>query len=118
LPLKHVPDLLAGYLRTRLERDVRLLGEVTDWHQFGRFVRLMAALTAQEIVDQRIAERQSKSFLKLARSNHSGKSGNIVLARSKLVPGPAASPKRAEPRVGRPAVARPLVARRAAPRFR
>jgi hypothetical protein len=26
-----------------------VLGEVADWHQFGRFVRLVAALTAQEI---------------------------------------------------------------------
>jgi hypothetical protein len=32
-----------------VERDVRLLTEVADWHLFGRFVRLAAALTGQEI---------------------------------------------------------------------
>jgi predicted AAA+ superfamily ATPase len=32
-----------------VERDVRLLTEISDWHTFGRFVRLAAALTAQEI---------------------------------------------------------------------
>lgn len=37
-----------AYLRTYIERDVRLLAEVGDWQQFGRFVRLAAALTAQE----------------------------------------------------------------------
>lgn len=38
-----------AYLRTYIERDVRLLSEVDDWQQFGRLVRLAAALTAQEI---------------------------------------------------------------------
>jgi hypothetical protein len=36
-----------AYLRTYIERDVRLLAEVSDWQQFGRFVRLTAALTAK-----------------------------------------------------------------------
>lgn len=30
-----------------MERDARLAGEVGAWHDFGRFVRLMSALTAQ-----------------------------------------------------------------------
>jgi len=38
-----------AYLRTYIERDVRLLSDVSDWQQFGRFVRLAAALTAQEV---------------------------------------------------------------------
>ncbi len=38
-----------AYLRTYIERDVRLLSDVGDWQQFGRFVRLTAALTAQEV---------------------------------------------------------------------
>lgn len=49
LDLGLVPDFWQGYHRTYVERDARLAGEVGDWHDFGRFVRLMSALTAQEI---------------------------------------------------------------------
>lgn len=49
LPQEAVPDFWGAYFRTYVERDVRLLTEVSDWHTFGRFVRLAAALTAQEI---------------------------------------------------------------------
>ena len=49
LELALVPDFWQGYHRTYVERDARLAGEVGDWHDFGRFVRLMSALTAQEI---------------------------------------------------------------------
>jgi predicted AAA+ superfamily ATPase len=44
-----IPDFWAGYQRTYIERDARLLAEVKDWQQFGLFLRLCAALTAQEI---------------------------------------------------------------------
>ena len=44
-----VPDFWAGYHRTYVERDARLLGEITDWQEFGRFYGLICALTAQEI---------------------------------------------------------------------
>lgn len=49
VPEDLVPDVLTGYVRTYIERDVRALGEVSDWHEFGRFVRIVAALTAQEV---------------------------------------------------------------------
>ncbi|MEW6219359.1 MAG: ATP-binding protein [Thermodesulfobacteriota bacterium] len=49
IPLDTVPDFHAAYQRTYIERDVRLLAEVSDWHLFGRFLRLAAALTGQEI---------------------------------------------------------------------
>ena len=49
LPLEAIPDFQAAYLRTYIERDVRLQGDVSDWQLFGRFVRLTAALTAQEV---------------------------------------------------------------------
>jgi uncharacterized protein len=49
LPLETIPDFHAGYLRTYVERDVRLLADVSDWQLFARFVRLAAALTAHEI---------------------------------------------------------------------
>jgi predicted AAA+ superfamily ATPase len=44
-----IPDFHAAYQRTYVERDVRLVGDVSDWQLFGRFLRLCAALTAQEI---------------------------------------------------------------------
>lgn len=49
LPLDLIPDFWAGYQRTYIERDARLVGNVRDWQDFGRFLRLMSALTAQEI---------------------------------------------------------------------
>ncbi|MBN2107661.1 MAG: ATP-binding protein [Deltaproteobacteria bacterium] len=49
LPLENIPDFYTAYLRTYIERDVRLLAEVSDWQLFGRFVRISAALSAQEI---------------------------------------------------------------------
>ncbi len=44
-----IPDFWSGYHRTYVERDARLAGDINDWQEFGRFVRLMSALTAQEI---------------------------------------------------------------------
>lgn len=44
-----IPDFLEAYFRSYVERDVRSFGDVADWHQFGRFVQLSAALTAQEV---------------------------------------------------------------------
>ena len=49
LPLEAIPDFHLSYQRTYIERDARLLAEVADWQQFGRFVRLVAALTGQEL---------------------------------------------------------------------
>jgi uncharacterized protein len=49
LPDDLVGDFWAGYHRTYVERDARLIGEIQDWHEFGRFIGLMTALTAQEI---------------------------------------------------------------------
>lgn len=49
LPKEIVADFHASYQRTYIERDIRLLADVSDLMQFGRFVRLAAALIAQEI---------------------------------------------------------------------
>ncbi len=49
LPLEAIPDFHLAYQRTYIERDARLLADVSDWQQFGRFVRLASALTAQEL---------------------------------------------------------------------
>jgi predicted AAA+ superfamily ATPase len=44
-----VGDFWLAYQRTYVERDARLLTDVADWQQFGLFLRLMGALTAQEV---------------------------------------------------------------------
>ncbi|MBW1894491.1 MAG: ATP-binding protein [Deltaproteobacteria bacterium] len=49
LPTEVIPDFLTAYQRTYIERDVRLLAEVSDLQLFSRFLRLVSALTAQEI---------------------------------------------------------------------
>lgn len=49
LKLANIPDYYTAYLKTYVERDVRILAEISDWQLFGRFVRLAAALSAREI---------------------------------------------------------------------
>jgi predicted AAA+ superfamily ATPase len=49
LTRKALPDFHAAYQRSYMERDVRLLANVSDWQTFGGFLRLLAAVTAQEI---------------------------------------------------------------------
>lgn len=49
LPKDIVVDFHSSYQKTYVERDVRLLANIGDLQQFTRFVRLIAALTAQEI---------------------------------------------------------------------
>ena len=44
-----IPSFFQAYLQTYIERDVRRVAEVEDWQQFGRFIQLAAALTAQEV---------------------------------------------------------------------
>lgn len=47
--LAAVPAYLTAYVRTYIERDVRVLAEPADLQEFGRFFRLAAALSANEI---------------------------------------------------------------------
>lgn len=44
-----IPNFYQAYLRSYIERDVRMLTEVENLEMFSRFVRLAAALSAQEI---------------------------------------------------------------------
>lgn len=44
-----IPDFYSAYIRTYIERDVRLIANISDFQLFGRFVRLMAALSGQQI---------------------------------------------------------------------
>jgi len=50
-----IPDFLKAYQRTYIERDVRLLAQVSDLQLFGRFLQLASALTAQEINHSKLA---------------------------------------------------------------
>lgn len=49
LPLDVLPSFFSAYIRTYIERDVRLLADTDDWQRFGRFVQLAAAMNACEI---------------------------------------------------------------------
>jgi predicted AAA+ superfamily ATPase len=49
LAIDVIPDFHMAYKRTYIERDVRLLAEVSNLQLFGRFLQLISALTAQEI---------------------------------------------------------------------
>lgn len=49
LPNEFLPTYFSSYVQTYVERDVRLLENIQDLSEFGRFVALLAALTAQEI---------------------------------------------------------------------
>jgi predicted AAA+ superfamily ATPase len=44
-----VPGWMKGYVATYIQRDVRAVQEIRDEEQFGRFLGLCAALTAQEV---------------------------------------------------------------------
>ena len=49
LEIEYVNEYYQSYLQTYIERDIRLLAEVNDPQQFGRFCQLIAALSAQEV---------------------------------------------------------------------
>ena len=49
IDLEFIPDFHSSYQRTYIEKDIRLLADISDLSLFGRFVRLIAALSSQEI---------------------------------------------------------------------
>ncbi|MBN2134829.1 MAG: ATP-binding protein [Acidobacteria bacterium] len=49
IPLDTIPDFHVAYQRTYIERDARQFADVSNWQLFGRFLRMTAALTAQEV---------------------------------------------------------------------
>jgi predicted AAA+ superfamily ATPase len=73
IPLDLVATFHGSYQKTYIERDIRLLADLPDLHQFTRFVRLAAALTAQEINfneisrDLGVANMTAKRWLSLLR---------------------------------------------------
>lgn len=44
-----IPAFWDAYQRTYIERDARAMANLGDWQQFGLFLRLAGALTAQEV---------------------------------------------------------------------
>jgi len=44
-----IPAFWEAYQRTYIERDVRAMADVSDWQQFGLFLRLAGALSGQEV---------------------------------------------------------------------
>ena len=54
LPDATVPDYMASYVRTYIERDVRTAADIRGLADFGRFLALSAALTGQEINDSQL----------------------------------------------------------------
>ena len=49
IPIQLVPDYYSAYIRTYVERDVRMMVEISNYNHFGTFIQLLAALSAQEI---------------------------------------------------------------------
>lgn len=49
LPNNAIAAYFSSYVQTYVERDVRLLENIEDLSNFGRFIALVAALTSQEI---------------------------------------------------------------------
>jgi len=49
MPDQLISDFFTRYMRTYIERDVRSIAEISNLNLFSRFVRLLSALSAQEI---------------------------------------------------------------------
>jgi hypothetical protein len=49
MPNQLLPKYFSSYVQTNIERDIRLIDNIRDCHQFSRFVSLASALTSQEI---------------------------------------------------------------------
>lgn len=49
-----IPAYLNSYIQTYVERDIRMMADISDIAQFGRFLRLCGALTGQEIFQSQL----------------------------------------------------------------
>lgn len=49
LPNDLIGDFFRSYIRTYVERDIRVLAEISDQQTFSRFFHIVGALTAQEV---------------------------------------------------------------------
>ncbi len=62
LDLQDIPRYYKSYLQTYIERDARLQTDVRDWQQFGHFVQMCSALTAQEVNYSQFGKRIGLSY--------------------------------------------------------
>ncbi len=51
---QEVPSYWSSYVQTYVERDIRLMANMADMGQFGRFLRLCGALTGQELMQSQM----------------------------------------------------------------
>ena len=51
---QEVPSYWSSYVQTYVERDIRLMANLADLGQFGRFLRLCGALTGQELIQSQM----------------------------------------------------------------
>lgn len=49
-----IPSYMGSYVQTYIERDVRMMADLADIAQFGRFLRLCGALTGHEIFQSQL----------------------------------------------------------------
>ena len=49
-----IPAYLGSYVQTYIERDIRMMADLADIAQFGRFLRLCGALTGHEIFQSQL----------------------------------------------------------------
>lgn len=49
LPKEAIPTIFQSYIQTYVERDLRLLEDIKDLRLFDRFIRVIAALSSQEL---------------------------------------------------------------------
>lgn len=49
-----IPAYWGSYVQTYVERDIRMMADLSDLAQFGRFLRLCGALTGQEIFQSQL----------------------------------------------------------------
>jgi uncharacterized protein len=54
LDTQDTPAYLSSYVQTYVERDIRIMGNISDLSQFGYFLRLCGALTGQEIFQSQL----------------------------------------------------------------
>ena len=89
IPLNLIPPFMNSYIAAYIERDVRLLSDVSDIQLFGRFFRLCGALSGQEINhsqlgrDIGITPQTAKRWLEMMRATFQwveipAYSGNII----------------------------------------
>jgi hypothetical protein len=53
-PNEAVPAYFSAYVQTYVERDIRMMANISDLALFGRFLRLCGALTGQEIFQSQL----------------------------------------------------------------